>query len=67
LKNWGDDKSQKIVMGPDHVGPQTIIDVKVQESVPTLMLLDHQAVLSNLFWELSAILALMEDLVIQLA
>jgi len=56
-------QGQKIVMGPDHIGPKMIIDIEIQEPVSMLSLLDHQAVLPIFFRKTGAILTLAEDLV----
>jgi len=52
-------------MGPDHVGPQMIVDVQVQETIPMTMFFNHQGILSSLLWKSGAVLTSTEDLVVE--
>ena len=53
---------QKILMCPDHIGPEDIVVVKIKEMVLSPPLLNHELVVSLFSWKSNSIGASVEDL-----
>ena len=53
---------QQILVRTDHVHPQDIIMMKIEEAIPPPPLFDHELVLSLLSWEANTVGATIEDL-----